>query len=297
MKDVAYEAMRVHANGIEHHVLAWHGDARRTVFLLHGYLDQSSSFVPIGDALSLQGWRVFAPDFRGHGRTAWTPAGSYYHFADYVADVAALVDGLAVEESAGPIAIVAHSMGGTVATMFTGVRASRVHSLVLMEGMGPPAMPADAMPLRVERWLDGLAKPRVRARKKLASLDDAVERLRMTHGGQVPNEVLARVAAELIEPHPSGEGFTWRFDPLHQTTSPARFDVESFAAFAQRITARVLLIDGGAEGMRHADDAARRGWFAHHEDLTFEGAGHMMHWTRPFEVADAVSAFLAKRAR
>jgi pimeloyl-ACP methyl ester carboxylesterase len=278
-----------------HHVLEWNGDAKRTAFLLHGYLDQAQSLVPIGDALAAMGWRVFAPDFRGHGRSGWVPDGAYYHFPDYVADLDALVDELAPESEAGPIAIVAHSMGGTVATMFTGVHPARVRSLVLMEGMGPPAMPPDALPLRVERWLDQLKKPRVRERRKLATVGEAIERLRMTHGGQVPEEVLARIAPELIEPHPSGEGFTWRFDPLHQTTSPGRFDVDAFAAFAQRVTSPVLLVDGGDTGFRHADDERRRAWFADRREVTLAGAGHMMHWTRPADLAGVVVAFVTKQ--
>ena len=294
MTSTAPNSVRVRANGIMQHVLEWPGPADRTALVLHGYLDQAQSFVPVADALARAGWRVLAPDFRGHGRSAWVPEGAYYHFPDYIADVVALIDVLAPVASSGRIAVIAHSMGGTVATMFAGVRSERVHALALLEGMGPPAMPADVMPIRLERWLDGLSRPRVRDRKKLVSTDEAMERLRVTHGGQVPDAILRRVAAELTEPHPSGDGLTWRFDPLHQTTSPARFDTEAFAAFAHRIAAPVLLVDGGQNGMRHIDDATRRTWFAQHEDITLEGAGHMMHWTQPDALSACLVRFLAR---
>ncbi len=288
----AHVTRRVRANGLDLFVREWTGPMTRTALVLHGYLDHSASFVPLGDALARAGWRVLAPDFRGHGHSAWAPVGAYYHFPDYIADIASLVDQLAPADSCGPLAIVAHSMGGTVATMYTGSVPDRVRALVLMEGMGPPSMPADAIPLRMGRWLVQLARPRVRERKVMASVSEAADRLHMTHGGQVPDEVIARVAEALVEPHPSGQGVTWRFDPLHQTTSPARFDAEVFAAFARRVTAPVLILDGGAEGLRHADDAVRRTWYARHEDVSLAGAGHMMHWTRPDDVAASVVGFL-----
>src|SRR6185369_2871123 len=145
------------------------------------------------------------------------------------------------------------SMGGTVATMLAGVLGERIGALVLAEGLGPPAMPPEAAPERMALWLKDLG--RSRERQRLASLEDVAARLRAAHGGLVPEPVLRRLSAELTTSHPSGRGLAWRFDPLHRTTSPGRFDADALRAYARRVRAPVLLLDGGGFSL---DDAAER---------------------------------------
>jgi pimeloyl-ACP methyl ester carboxylesterase len=172
-----------------------------------------------------------------------------------------------------------------------------VSALALLEGIGPPPMPPEIAPDRSRRWLEALARPNVRESRRLASVAEAVERLRATHGGSVPSAVLERVATESTMPHPSGEGRIWRFDPLHQTTSPGRFDADAFEQYAARIRAPVLIVDGGENGMRLPGTDHRAGAYRNVARARIDGAGHMMHWTRPDETADAVIAFLEGVAR
>src|SRR5262245_3143415 len=117
-------AMRVQANGLAHRVLEWaasgisRADASTsTVFLLHGFLDAAGTWDQVGRALAEDGFRFLGPDMRGFGDGDPAPAGSYYHFADYVADVAELIHALSPSE---PVALVGHSMGGTIATLYAG---------------------------------------------------------------------------------------------------------------------------------------------------------------------------------
>ena len=294
MTDFTPRSTRLRANGIEQHYLEWPGPVAKTVLLLHGYLDHSRSFVAIGSALAGAGHRVIAPDFRGHGESGWVPAGGYYHFPDYVADIAALLTAVAPREQAPAIAIVGHSMGGTVATLVAGTFPDRVRALALIEGLGPPEMSPDVAPDRFRRWLEDLAKPSAQKRKQFASLDVAIERLRATHGGTVPTAILEEVARHLTVSHPSGTGLTWRFDPLHQTVSPTRFDLAAFTAFARRIMCRVLLVDAGASGFTFMGDASRNEIFVNHRAIRLDGAGHMMHWTEPARVAAELLSFLGE---
>jgi pimeloyl-ACP methyl ester carboxylesterase len=215
----------VSANGLAHHVLEWSGPEARTVVVLHGYLDHARSFVRVGDALARAGHRVLALDFRGHGDSARVPAGGYYHFPDYVADVAGVLDALAPVARVPTVAVVGHSMGGTVATMFAGAFPARVRALAVIEGLGPPAMGPEVVPDRVRTWLETVARVRAAGEsRRIASREEAVARLRTSHGDRVSDAVLAEVAAHATRPHPSGEGLVWHFDPLHQTRSPTRFE-------------------------------------------------------------------------
>jgi pimeloyl-ACP methyl ester carboxylesterase len=285
MNDSPLREHSVSANGITHHVIEHPGDASRTVLLLHGYSDLARTFTRVIVGLGERGWRVVAPDFRGHGDTDRAPPGSYYHVPDYVADVVAVCNALAIERSH----VVAHSMGGSVATYLAGAFPSRVRSLALLEGVGPPAMPAEVVPDRMAGWIEGVQRVRSRGARRMASLDDVIARMKLANPS-VEAETLREVAAMSVRATEDG-AWVFRFDPLHQTISPGRFDAEAFEAFIARIVCPVLLIDGGeVAGFEELMQRAER--YPNARKVTLTGAGHMMHWTRPAELVDAVDAFL-----
>ena len=100
-------------------------EPERTVLLLHGFLDSGATWDLVAPHLAVAGFRVLAPDLRGFGDSGRVPLGGYYYFADYIADVAALVDLLAPKD----LSVVGHSMGGGVASLFTGVYPERVRRI------------------------------------------------------------------------------------------------------------------------------------------------------------------------
>lgn len=275
------------ANGLRHHLLETDGEAGREVILLHGYLDLARSFHRVIEPLAAQGYRVIAPDFRGHGDSDRAPAGAYYHYMDYVADLDALFEALGLDRAH----VVAHSMGGGVATRFAGARPERVRSLCLLEGVGPPAMPADVAPDRTTSWLNSLAKLRARGPRAMASLDEAVARMRVSHPA-VDLETLRHVASLSVRELPEG-GYVFRFDPLHQSISPMRFDAEAAEAFIARVACPVLHVDGGSlDAWPELAERARR--YPNASFAAVEGAGHMLHWTRPDETASVIADFLSR---
>jgi pimeloyl-ACP methyl ester carboxylesterase len=287
-------SIRVDGHGLSLHALAWDGDPSRTAVIHHGYLDHARSFEGLARDLAREGRRVFALDARGHGESDWCPRGGYYHFNDYVADLSCALDALVGPDA--PVTLIGHSMGGNIATMFSGARPDRVRALVLAEGLGIPRMPAEIVPVRLRRWLDQLRSERFRGRRRISSRREVLDRLRVSHPG-VPDAVLEQVADAFVLPHPEGEGFTWRFDPLLQTTSPTRFDADGFEALAREITAPVLLIDGGRDGMDFEGRADREACYRDARKRSLEGAGHMMHWTQPEAFSHAIREHLREIGR
>lgn len=285
----------VTANELDHHVLEWMpggGAARGAVFLLHGYMDAAGTWDLVAPALAAAGHRVLAPDLRGFGDGARTERGGYYHFADYVFDVADLVDALAPDE---PVALVGHSMGGTVATLATGTRPERVSRLVVIEGLGPPDMQPDLAPTRMRSWIDGVRKVRDRGRGRGSfPRPEALRRLALNHPG-VPREVLAsRLVHLVVDRADEGDDHVaWKSDPLHRTTSPVPFFASVFGAFAAKVTCPALFVSGGATGFHPVDEETRLAAFPSLERVVVEGAGHMVHWTRPTDLASALVRFLA----
>jgi pimeloyl-ACP methyl ester carboxylesterase len=278
--------------GLRHRVLTWEppSDVEAsglTVLLVHGFADAAGSFDLLAPLLTRAGHVVVAPDLRGFGETSWVGDGGYYHFFDYVGDLDGLVGVLAPPK----LAVVGHSMGGTISTLFSGARPSLVHRLALLEGFGPPDNDVRYAPDRATKWLDDMRKDGGRSgQKAFASMDEAIKRLAVMHA-KVPRELLATRAAHLVKENADGT-LSWRFDPMHRTTSPQPFYADTYKAFARRVTCPVLAVSGGPEGFHPPDEEDRLTAFARLTKHDLPDAGHMMHWTKPRELADQLLAFL-----
>jgi len=278
--------------GLSFHVTEWAPGAapRFPVLLLHGFADTGATWGAVAQALAAAGYPVFAPDLRGFGQSGWVGAGGYYHFPDYVADIDALVRALDL----GSFALVGHSMGGTVATLYAGTRPENIRFLSLLEGLGPPDSDPAHTPDRFVRWLSDVADGG-RGRQRSMSLPEALERLERQHPG-VPRAALEARLPDLLHQESPGV-FRWHLDPLHRTTAPYPFFAATYTAFASRIKCPVLLLDGGADGFHPPDEEARIAAFPRHLARSIEGAGHMMHWTRPDDVARELLGALAEVPR
>lgn len=273
-------------------VLAWEppGEAIAsglTILLLHGFADTASSFDLVAPRIARAGHRVLAPDLRGFGDSDPIGAGGYYHFPDYLADVVDLLRQLAPSR----LAVVGHSMGGTVAVQLAGVGVVPIEKLVLMEGLGPPAHSMEIAPERFARWLADLRTFADRPEhRSLSSMDEAIERLRANHTG-VPIEVLRTRAPLLVRKRADGR-YVWKFDPLHRSVGPMPFVVEAFMAFLKKIECPTLIVNGGTTGFHPEDEGERIAALRDAQVVEIPDAGHMMHWTRPELVAEAVVGFL-----
>ena len=76
--------------------------------LLHGGAGSWKSGGALIDMLA-ERWHVYAPDFRGHGKSGHAPG--RYRLRDYVADTAAFLEQVVKE----PAVLYGHSLGGEVA--------------------------------------------------------------------------------------------------------------------------------------------------------------------------------------
>jgi len=279
------------ANGLDHHILEWGpADSPHCVVLCHGFLDMAYGFLALAPLLACKGYRVIAPDLRGHGETSWLPDSGYYYFPDYVLDLHALLPQLVQQ----PFELVGHSMGGAVATLYAATHPLQLRTLSLIEGFGPPDEPAAKAPARMLQWLDGVdAVRRTPKPTRMATLADATARLRARHP-TLPEALLHKLAVRSVRTHDDGQGLTWRFDPLHRTRSPIGFDAARFGHFLANITAPTLLVQG-ERGLRWGDEAERLAALKNRHHAELSGAGHMMHWTHPEPLAALLLAHF-KRA-
>ena len=140
----------VRLRGLRFHLRCWGAVDAPLLVLTHGWLDTSATWSDVGARLG-ERFNVVALDQRGYGYSEWPQDG--YWFPDYLGDLDALIEHLA---PAAPIALVGHSMGGQIASVYAGLRPERIGKLVVLDSLFLPDMPATLAPKRVKRWLDQL---------------------------------------------------------------------------------------------------------------------------------------------
>lgn len=278
--------------GLRHHVRVWGGAGAPPLFLLHGWMDVAASFQFLVDRFS-RDWHVIAPDWRGFGLSEWCRDG--YWFPDYYADLEALIE---LYQPGAPAFLVGHSMGGVVASMYSGIRPDRVARLVSMEGLGLARHAPDQAPARYAQWLDQLKE--APAFRPYRSFDEVAARLRKTNP-RLSEERAAFLARHWAKRQDNGE-FVLLSDPAHKTVNPYLFRIDEAIACWRRITAPVLLVSGKLSEIpaRMKDTpeqlAERKGAFRNRREIELDDAGHMMHHDQPERLAPLIEQFLLEKA-
>jgi len=242
-------------------------------------MDTGATWQFLVDALPPE-WSCVAPDWRGFGGTEWPVEG--YWFADYFADLEALLDVLCPSE---PAKLIAHSMGGNVASMYAGIRPQRVKWLANVEGVGLKRSSPEDAPTRYVEWLDELRQP-LRPRR-YASVDSVTNFL-VSRNPAMPPERAAFLARAWTQP--DGDGVTLAFDPRHRNVSAMLFRREEAEACWRRIEAPVLLFLGAQSEIRprispDGSDDYFHGLYRNLRIVTVAGVGHMMHLEDPDTLA------------
>ena len=288
MNDVATSHSEfLQVRGLRYHVRRWGDPAAPRIFLLHGFLDCSATWVDVALALAPR-FHVVAPDMRGFGETQWT--NTDYWFPDYVADLDAIVRQFSPTE---PLRLVGHSMGAQIASLYAGLRPERVHKLVILDGLFLPDMPAERAPRRFRKWLEQVIAPP--QQKYYASYEELAERVRKKH----PQLSVGRslfVARGWGRKEADGR-ISLCADPMHRMDGPGLYRAAESVAIWKEITAQTLFVDAAKSLFAHIitkeEKAMRRACFRSLQEVTIEDAGHMLNFDAPVATAKAIAEFLS----
>jgi pimeloyl-ACP methyl ester carboxylesterase len=114
----------------EFYYAEWGDRAGVPLVLLHGMPRDHATWARVGPELAAEGFRVIAPDQRGHGASART---SSYSLELMREDLYQLTEALGLDR----LVLGGHSMGGTVATLFAERYPDRLAGLILVDSPPP----------------------------------------------------------------------------------------------------------------------------------------------------------------
>lgn len=254
---------------------------RPFLLLLHGWLDNAHSFLPMAPYLEPFDW--VAVDFPGHGLSQHRPLGCAYYFADWVADIEALIR----SQGWTDVNLVGHSMGGYVAQVLAAVSPELVQKLLTIEAFGMVISPAEDSLQQLRKGLRARYKATKRRDPVYPDMEALVRARAEVSGFEEP---LARLLLER-NLEPVDGGFRWRTDPRVRAPSPFRYCAAQVPALLRGIEAPMHVVVG-KDGHQELAQALQV-WRTDVRQLTVEelSGGHHLHMEHP----SAIGAVLARQ--
>ncbi|MHB8466623.1 MAG: alpha/beta fold hydrolase [Acidimicrobiales bacterium] len=277
----------VHVNRIRLRVWEWGDEHAPAIICAHGAQDHGRMWDGFAPQLADLGYRVLAPDMRGHGDSGRISSG-------HVWGASALDLALLARSSGPPVGFVGHSFGSGQLMWVAAVWPELVRWVVSLDGLGPPPAAfadrdlGEAVTSSLRAASRALGPPRV-----YASRDEMIERRRRANP-RMPREWLehlVRHGAREVE-----GGFAWKSDPKFSVGFPGDFSLEHLQAEHALLTRPVLALTGGEHDtwseLSPAELEQRMAHLPRARHQVIEGAGHYLHIEAPDAVLAEVRSFL-----
>jgi len=267
----------------------WGNPDAPPLLLIHGGRDHARSWDWVAEELR-DDWHIIAPDLRGHGDSAWSPDGNY-EMSAFVYDIAQLIHQL----NLAPVSIIAHSMGGNIATRYAGLYPENIKKLVNIEGLGlSPAMQAERDALGIQKrfrqWIEDKRNAAGRTPKRYPNIEAAYERMK-SENAYLTDEQARHLTVHGISRNEDGT-WSWKFD--NYLNIWAMFDMprEDLLAIWEAITCPMLLLYGEKSWASNPEKDGRIEHFPTAKVVEYENAGHWLHHDQFDRFMADVKAFL-----
>ena len=267
----------------------WGNPDAPPLLLVHGGRDHARSWDWVAEELR-HDWHIIAPDLRGHGDSAWSPDGNY-EMSAFVYDLAQLIHQL----NLAPVSIIAHSMGGNIATRYAGLYPENVRKMVNIEGLGlSPKMQAerDAIGIqnRFRQWIDDKRNAAGRTPKRYPNIEAAYERMK-AENSYLTDEQARHLTVHGISRNEDGS-WSWKFDNYLNIWAIFDMPREDLLAIWQSITCPMLMMYGADSWASNPEKDGRAAHFASAKVVEYENAGHWLHHDQFDRFMAEVKAFL-----
>lgn len=264
--------------------LSWGPEDGKRILALHGWLDNAASFIPLVNYL--KNFKVVAIDLPGHGLSSHIPAGMYFHFTDYIADIVKVLDYLGWQETA----LLGHSMGAGLATIMAGIAPKRVTALGLLDGIGSITMPAAVLPEMMLSSIEEYKHLNTKKIKYYTTIEEAIEaRLRASKMERSSIELLVNRGLKS-----TSHGFTWRTDP-RLLIPPLLMPIEDqLSPFLRQIKCKTCLIHTQTGWPVDKHTISKRVELIQHITVHEVTGEHHVHMDNPASVGHILKEFFNK---
>jgi lipase len=243
--------------------------AGRPVLALHGLSGYGGRWRRFAES-QLGGFRVIAPDLRGHGQSVAYPPWTLEQFA---ADVLGVMDGLGLER----VPVMGHSYGGAIAVYLAAVAPERVERLVLVDpalGLDPVEGVQDAEDAREDELFDDLTAGRASQAGRWPFASDE----------QLEDEL----AGNFVQ---TGDG-RWRRNYVNSMAVTAWSEMSRPLRIPPKSVPTLLIPASKADFVTPEFVAAYQAELGDNLTVQEIDCGHVIYLERPDELGELVSGFL-----
>ena len=283
MPDAPVNTVFVNANGLTFEVDQC-GEGEKFALLLHGFPESKFSWRFQMPLLARLGYRVWAPNLRGYGRTSRPAAVSDYHIDRLVEDVAGLIDAAGAKETL----LIAHDLGAVIAWQCAIRKVRPLSGLVIMNVPHPACFARE-----LGKW----SQRRKSWYMFFFQLPWLPERLLAARGAEAIGRAFTDMAVDKSR-FPADVVDAYRRNALEPGALRAMINYYRAAMRAPRpvmdpvpgtVDARTLMIWGEEDSA--LDKATTLGTEAYVKDLTLRYLPGVSHWVQQ-EAPEKVNAML-----
>jgi len=281
------EETLINIRGLKICLCTWGPEEGPLVLCLHGILEQGAAWSEVAINLAQKGYRVIAPDLRGHGRSDRVGKGGSYNLIDFLGDIDAIVENLAGKA----FILVGHSLGSVLGAIFATIRPQSIKNIVLVETILPTANESEDPTTALANQLDYMASPP--EHPVFPDVKTAAERLRRATPAISP--ALAMMLAERIT-EPCEGGVRWRWEPLLRTRAGISLNGigrSRYLNILKKIKVPITLVYGDKSNFNRIEDLNKQEEAMPNAIKVMVSGGHNLPLEAPNALAKIISGAVA----
>lgn len=260
----------------------WGDSHGAPVLALHGWLDNSASFVPLAEVL--EGVHLIALDMAGHGQSSHKAEGLAYNIWEDISDIFAVADQLGWQK----FSLLGHSRGAIISALAAGTMPERIDFVAMLDAIVPPPLAPEQAPEQLAKSIREVSQKQNRPVRVFADIDIGIEARKK--GFHSIGDAACRLIVERgVKPVP--DGYSWSSDPRLMAASSFKLSEAHIKAFVTAVAAPVdlFIAEAGLPGMLEKQQHVLP-WFEQLQLHQLKG-GHFMHMENQVNyIADVINA-------